>query len=76
MISTTAIAFIISAFCGIKTTKDLDNPIKADCFDFMNNCVVVYNGETTEELMNQCKETWAKRENELRKELKEKRNYK
>lgn len=76
MITTQMMVFIIAGFCGIKTPKDLNDDIKADCFDYMNNCIVVYNKETTEEVVNQCKENWATKEVELRKELKKKRNYK
>jgi CO dehydrogenase/acetyl-CoA synthase delta subunit len=73
MVKTVTIVFIIRAFCGINSPKDLNNDIKADCFDYMNNCITVYNKETTEEVIDSCKENWATKEVELRRELNKKR---
>lgn len=76
MLSVKAIVFIIAGFCNVKVPNDLRDNIKADCVDYMNNCIVVYNKETTEEIVNQCKENWANKELQLRRQLKEKREYK
>lgn len=74
MISLKVIVFVIANFCEIKSNKDLDNLIKSDCLDHMVNCVVIYNNETTELMVDECKESWAKREVDIRKELKRKRD--
>ncbi len=63
MISVITLTFILKAFCGISTIKQYDtDKLKGDCFDYMLNCTIIYNKETTEELVSQCKEQWANKE--------------
>lgn len=70
MISETTLVFILKAFCQLHTMADFEHPIKGQCIEYMINCTVPYNSQTTEQLVDKCKEAWAEKEVQLKKELK------
>ncbi|MGL4335380.1 MAG: hypothetical protein ACRCST_00695 [Turicibacter sp.] len=70
MINEATLAFIIKAFCSLKSPSDFDHPIKGRCVDYMINCSIEYNkGESSELKVGQCKEAWADIELKFKKEL-------
>lgn len=61
MITESMIVFIIANFCAFKDPK-ITKTQKLECSDYMANCVIKDNGQTTNFIMNKCKDMWAERE--------------
>lgn len=68
LIGPNELAFIIAAFCNVKTPKDLKIEDKADCVDYMVNCCVALDGVIAQQSVDDCKHRWAEAEQERKRE--------
>lgn len=57
MMSIATLTFVIGAFCGINDPK-LTKGYKLDCMEYMVNCAIVKDGQTSKKLVDKCRENW------------------
>lgn len=54
-----ALVLVVTSFCQLQGTSDIDKEPGRSCVDFMVNCTVVNgNEEIKEDLVEACKVTW------------------
>lgn len=60
MITISMLPFIISSFCHF-SSPGISKETKIVCMEFMVNCAIVKDGQTSSKLVDACKEKWSKK---------------